>query len=111
MNSKELTGIACRIGPVAALEFAEFERTLEGMEERQRVLLLRGWLAAEVLPKDASLERLLIREVLIALRMEWLKPIYDSPSKRSAAEIQAEQSCRLSNRIQKGRKPRADFNI
>lgn len=78
MNSKELAGMACRIGAAAALELAEFERSLEGMEERQRSILLRGWLAVETLPGDASLERALIRDALAALRMEWLKPIYDS---------------------------------
>jgi len=69
----EVVGLACRLGATQALEFVDFGRSLGELTEQQRKLLLRGWLALEAIPGDASLERADLLRVLTALRQEWLR--------------------------------------
>lgn len=71
MTSAEVVGLACHIGPARAIEFVEFARELDKLSDQQRKLLLRGWLALEAMPKDASLERADLLRVLTGLRQAW----------------------------------------
>lgn len=72
-SPSELVGLACRLGAMQAMEFIDFGKSLGELSEQQRKLLLRGWLALEAIPGDASLERADLLRVLTALRQEWLR--------------------------------------
>ena len=68
-----LVGLACRLGVIQAMEFAEFAHSCEELDEAQKKLLFRGWLAIEHLPKDASLEASDLHKCLTALRQAWCR--------------------------------------
>lgn len=67
-----LVGLACRLGSSKALEFVEFEAATQELSPQQRKLLLRGWLAVEWMPHDASLEASDLHKCLTALRQAWI---------------------------------------
>ena len=71
INSKILVGISCHLGVGKAIEFAAYARSLEDLTEPQKKLLLRGWLAIQHLPGDASLEAADLHECLRALSVAW----------------------------------------
>lgn len=72
IDPQTLVGLACHIGAVEAIEFAEFAKSLEELAPEQKKLLLRGYLAIAYLPSDASLERGDLLCCLRALRQAWI---------------------------------------
>lgn len=67
----EIQGLCCHLGALQAIEFVEFARSLDKLTDQQKKLMMRGWLALEHLPKDASLERSDLLTVLTELRRSW----------------------------------------
>lgn len=67
-----LVSLACQIGAVNAIEFAEFAASLKELSDSQQRLLLRGYLATTHLKGDASLERSDMMLCLRALRQAWI---------------------------------------
>lgn len=68
-----LVGLACHLGTTKAIEFAEYAATCGELMDDQKKLLLRGWLAVEHLPKDASLEASDLHKCLSALRRAFIE--------------------------------------
>ena len=56
IDAATLVGLSCHLGTSKAIEFADYAESVGELEDVQKKLLLRGWLAVEHLPKDASLE-------------------------------------------------------
>lgn len=73
IDAATLVGLACHLGTVRALEFAEYYATIGELDEPQRKLLLRGWLGIQHLPGDATLEASDMQRCLVALRQAWLQ--------------------------------------
>lgn len=72
MSDNELPGIACAIGPMAAIALRHFEGTFKkNLPGDARRYLIRAFVAIESLPKDADAEHALLRDVLCKLRDEW----------------------------------------
>ena len=67
-----MVAAACRLGATHAIEFAEFGQSLTELDDQQRKLLLRAWLALEEVPHEASLERADLLRVMTALRQAWI---------------------------------------
>ena len=67
-----LVSMACNLGASKAIAFAEFANESKELTEAQQKLLMRGWLAAEHLPGDASLESSDLHKCLFALRQAWI---------------------------------------
>ena len=68
-----LVGLACQMGLVDAVSFAEFKESLDELDDGQRKLLMRGWLALGSIRGDSSLERADLVRVLRALRDAWIR--------------------------------------
>jgi hypothetical protein len=81
IDSATLVGLACHLGTTRAIEFAEFATTCGELADDQKKLLLRGWLAVQHLPKDASLEASDLHKCLAALRMAFCTIKYMEPKK------------------------------
>lgn len=73
IDAATLVGLACRLGTMRAIEFAEFARSLHELADDEQKLLLRGWLAIEEMPNDAALEAADLQKCLVALRQAWFK--------------------------------------
>ncbi|NJL44549.1 MAG: hypothetical protein HC945_04545 [Nitrosarchaeum sp.] len=69
----DIVAMACRLGPMAALDYTAFRDSLKGMSGAQSRTLLRAWIASESLPNDASREKEDILIVVHALKHEWSK--------------------------------------
>lgn len=78
IDGATMVAMACRLGPVAAMDFAEFARSLEELDTQQTKMLLRGWLAIESMPNEASLEIADLRNCLRALRQSWIREKHKS---------------------------------
>lgn len=78
IDGATMVGLACHLGPVAAVDFAEFARSLEELDQQQVKMLLRGWLAIESMPNEASLEISDLRNCLRALRQSWIREKHKS---------------------------------
>lgn len=68
---KCLASLTCHLGSVAAMALVDFTKTLEGLDEDKKRILLRGWLAACEMPREASSERIYLDKVINMLRDEW----------------------------------------
>jgi hypothetical protein len=71
MTPSELVGLACRLGCTQAIEFVEFREECKELHQQQQALILRGWLALEHIPREASLERADLLRCLRGLRQAW----------------------------------------
>lgn len=72
INADILAGLACHMGATKAIEFAAFAAEHEELSDSQKKLLLRGWLAIQHMPGDASLEASDLHKCLTALRQAWI---------------------------------------
>lgn len=72
IDAATLVGLACHLGSSKAIEFAEYAASVDELQDVQKKLLLRGWLAVEHMPKDASLEASDMHKCLAALRQAWV---------------------------------------
>lgn len=61
---KLLPGLACCFGAINAIDFVDFCKRIDGINEPEKRMLQRAWLSADHLPRDASLERSHIRAAL-----------------------------------------------
>jgi len=73
IDGATMVGLACQLGAVAAMDFAEFANSLKELDAPQKKMLLRGWLAIESMPNEASLEISDLRNCLRALRQSWIR--------------------------------------
>lgn len=72
MTPEEFRGVACLVGVMGAIALREFETTFKpALPQAGREYLIRAWVALEVMPRDASAEKHLLRDALCKLRDEW----------------------------------------
>ena len=96
IDAATLVGLSCHLGTSKAIELAEFAKEVNHLSDIQQKMLMRGWLAIEHLPKDASLEASDLYKCLSALGLAWQSLAFEE-KQQAAKKIAIGKNAELHN--------------